>query len=80
MRHAYKATELAGEDRNTVERLLGRTLRADEAIEIIARVIPEPAEAEAAARRRAATRIFELAKGKHIGALSAHDLIEEDRR
>jgi len=80
MHHAYRTTELAAEDRSTVERLLGRVLRPDEAVEIIAYVIPELAEAETVARSRAAVRILELAQDKHVGGLSARDLIEEGRR
>ena len=64
MHHAYKTTELAAEDRNIVEKLLGRTLHTDEAVEVIAYVVPELAEAEAVARSRATARILELAKGK----------------
>ena len=77
MHHAYRTTELAAEDRSTIERLLGRMLQPDEAIEIIAYVIPELAEAETVARQGAFARILELAKGKHVGGLSARDLIEE---
>jgi len=80
MHQTYRTTELAAEDRSIIERLLGRMLQPDEAVEIIAYVIPELAEAESVARSRAAARILELAKGKHVGCLSARDLIEEDRR
>ena len=81
MQHAYKATDLAPDERIAVERLLGRQLANDEAVEVITNKLPElPAAHEAKNRKHAAARIRELAKGKSLGGATVRELIDEGRR
>jgi len=81
MQHAYKTTELAPEERMAVERLLGRTLQNDEAVEVIIHKIDElRREQETARRKGAAARILDLARGKSLGGATVRELIEEGRR
>jgi hypothetical protein len=81
MRHAYKTTDLALDERLTVERLLGRPLQNDEAVEIIAHKVDELRSApEIVDRKLAAARILELAKGKSLGGATVRELIDEGRR
>ena len=81
MRHSFKTTDLALDERLTVERLLGRPLQVDEAVEIIAhKVDDERRVPEIAGRRKAAARIRELAKGKSLGGATVRELIDEGRR
>lgn len=81
MLQAYKTTDLAPAERVAVERLLGRPLRNDEAVEVIVhKVDPLGREQETARRKGAAARIRELAKGKTLGGATMRDLIEEGRR
>jgi len=62
-----------------VERLLGRRLENDEAVEVIARKLTEFSD-ERESRKRAAERILQLAKGKSLGGATVRDLIDEGRR
>lgn len=79
--HAHKTTDLASDERAAVERLLGRQLQDDEAVEIIAHKAPEtPVSQETDSRKRAMARIFELAKGKSLGGTTVRELIDEGRR
>ena len=81
MQRAYKTTELAPEERMAVERLLGRALQNDEAVEFIIHKTHEPRqEQETTQRKGAAARILELAKGKSLGGVTVRELIEEGRR
>jgi hypothetical protein len=81
MQHAYKTTDLAPEERIAVERLVGRTLQSDEAVELIIHKLDElRREQENARRKVAAARIRELAKGKRLNGVTARQLIEEARR
>ena len=81
MHHAYKTTDLALDERLTVERLLGRPLQNDEAVEIIAHKVDElRSAAEIVDRKLAAARILELAKGKSLGGATVRELIDEGRR
>ena len=80
MPHAYKTTDLAPDERIAVERLLGRELQNDEAVEVIvhrAAGLPASQETE---RRVAVARIRELARGKSFGGATVRDLIDEGRR
>ena len=70
-----RSIDLAPEERSAVERLLGRTLADDESIQIVVQKEPD-----LAARRAAAARILELAKGKSLGEKSIRELLDEDRR
>jgi hypothetical protein len=81
MRHACKTTDLALDERLTIERLLGRPLQNDEAVEIIAHNVDEPRSApEIVDRKLAAARILELGKGKSLGGATVRELIDEGRR
>jgi hypothetical protein len=81
MQHAYKTTELAPDERIAVERLLGRQLQNDEAVEIVTHKAPELlAEQDVDRRRQAAARIRALAKGKSLGGATIRELIDEGRR
>jgi hypothetical protein len=81
MHHAYKTTDLAPDERRTVERLLGRPLQNDEAVEIIAHKVDEQSRALAIVDRKlAAAGILELAKGKSLGGATVRELIDEGRR
>jgi len=81
MQHAYKTSDLAPEERVAVERLIGRTLQNDEAVEVIIHKLDElRREQETARRRSAAARIRELAKGKNLNGVTVRQLIEEGRR
>jgi len=62
MQHAYNTIDLAPEDRVAVERLLGRPLQNDEAVEFVIHKV-DRREQEATGRKTAAARIRELAKG-----------------
>ncbi len=69
MQHAYRSTELAPEERATVERLLGRPLENDEAVEVITYRVGGGLGPDALrGRRRAVAQILELSKGKTLGA------------
>ena len=81
MQHAYKITDLTPDDRAAVERLLGRRLQSDEAVEVSARKLPEsPAAEEIERRKRVVARIRELARGKSLGGATVRELIDEGRR
>ena len=81
MHHAYKTTDLALDEGLTVERLLGRKLQDDEAVEIIARKVDELRSApEDEPRKQAALRIRELAKSKSLGGATVRELINDGRR
>ena len=78
MQHAYKTSDLAPEERVAVERLIGRTLENDEAVELIIHKLDElRREQETAQRQHAVARILELAKGKTLGGATVHELIDE---
>jgi hypothetical protein len=78
VQHAYKTSDLAPEERVAVERLIGRTLQSDEAVEVIIHKLDElRREQETARRRSAAARIRELAKGKNLDGVTVRQLIEE---
>jgi hypothetical protein len=74
MQHAYKATDLAPDERVAVERLLGRPLQNDEFVQVVAHKLDDLTEG------RAAARILELAKGKSLGGATVRELIDEGRR
>jgi hypothetical protein len=81
MYHAFKTTDLAPDERLTVERLLGRQLQNDEAVEIVAHKVVELSQTpESERRKQAASRIRELAKGKRLGGATVRELIDEGRR
>ncbi len=81
MKNAYQTTDLALDERLTVERLLGRPLENDEAVEIIAHKVHEQRCApEIVDPKLAAARILELAKGKSLGGATVRELIDEGRR
>jgi hypothetical protein len=82
MQHAFKTSELAPEDRTAVERLLGRSLRNEESVELIVHEQDGSRQAreEAGLRATAAARIRELARGKGLGGATARELIEDGRR
>jgi hypothetical protein len=81
MQHAYKTSDLAPEERVAVERLIGRTLENDEAVELIIHRLHELGrEQETARRKAAAARIRELAKGKGLNGVTVRQLIDEGRR
>ena len=81
MQQAYKSTDLQPEDRNAVERLVGRRLQSDEAVRVTIHKADDMAAAQDSERRRAAAaRIRELAKGKHLGGATVRGLIDEGRR
>jgi hypothetical protein len=81
MLHTYKTTELAPADRVAVERLLGRVLQNDEAVEVIVHKTDHlRRDQDTAPRKEAAARIRELAKGKSLGGVTIRELIEEGRR
>jgi len=81
MQQAYKTTDLAPDERVAVERLLGRPLQNDEAVQVVTYKLDDlPEGQEAASRRRAAARIRELAKGKNLGGATVRELIDEGRR
>lgn len=65
----------APEERTTVERLLGRALRSDEAVEIVTHPIAANGT-DRPSRKQVAERILALAKGKSAGGLSARELIK----
>lgn len=78
MQYGIKMNELAPEERTAVERLIGRSLRNDESVQLLVHG-PEDArgEQEAVLRASAIARIRELAKGKSIGGATARELIED---
>ena len=78
MQHAHKTTDLGPEERIAVERLLGRPLQNDEAVEIITRKDPDEQRCER--RRQATARIRALAKGKRLDGTTVRELIDEGRR
>ena len=81
MQQAYKTTDLAPDERVAVERLLGRPLQNDEAVQVVTYKLDDlPEGQEATSRRRAAARIRELAKGKNLGGATVRELIDEGRR
>ena len=81
MQHAYKTSDLAPDERVAVERLLGRPLQNDEAVQVVTHKLDDLTEGqEATSRRRAAARIRELAKGKSLGGATVRELIDEGRR
>ena len=81
MQQAYKTTDLAPDERVAVERLLGRPLQNDEAVQVVTYKLDDLLEGqEATSRRRAAARIRELAKGKNLGGATVRELIDEGRR
>ena len=81
LHQAYKTIDLAPDERVAVERLLGRPLESDEAVEVIARKLDEASgEVDRDSRERAAARIRELAKCKSLGGSSVRELIDEGRR
>jgi hypothetical protein len=81
MQQAHKSTDLAPDERMAIERLLGRPLQNDEAVEVIAHRLGEHREAQDLARRKeAASRIRELSKGKRLGGATVRELIDEGRR
>ncbi|HXP88697.1 MAG TPA: hypothetical protein VN841_28460 [Bryobacteraceae bacterium] len=80
MQHAHKTTDLAPEERVAVERLLGRELQNDEAVEVVTHKAAELPAAQVEERRKALARIRELAKGKSLGGATVRDLIDEGRR
>jgi len=81
MQRAYKTTDLAPDERVAVERLLGRPLQNDEAVQVVTYKLDDLTEGqEATSRRRAAARIRELAKGKNLGGATVRELIDEGRR
>jgi len=65
------------DERLTVERLLGRPLQNDEAVEVIAHKVDELRSApELLDRKLAAAGILELAKGKNLGGATVRELID----
>jgi hypothetical protein len=80
MQRGHKTTELAQNERLAVERLLGRELRNDECVEIIAHRTARLPVTQDAECRKAVSRIRELAKGKSLGGATVRDLIDEGRR
>ena len=81
MRHAHKTKDLEPDERLAIERILGRKLQNDEAVEIIAHKVDEQRSApEIADRKLAAAGILELAKGKSLGGATVRELIDEGRR
>jgi hypothetical protein len=81
MQHAYKTAELAPDERIALERLLGRQLQNDEAVQVVTYKLDDLREVQdPTSRRHAAARIRELAKGKSLGGISIRDLIDEGRR
>lgn len=75
MQQAYKLTDLAPEERVAVERLVGRPLQNDEAVEFEIECRQSDVD-----RRNAVLRIRELAKGKKLGDVTVRELIDEGRR
>ncbi|HMC60348.1 MAG TPA: hypothetical protein VKJ01_14250 [Candidatus Solibacter sp.] len=78
MPNSYKCTDLAPEERAVVERLLGRPLQSDDAVEVIAhksidsQAVPgEPWES--------LDRIREFAKAKMFGGATVREWIDEGR-
>ena len=81
MQNAYKSIDLTPAERAAVERLIGRTLQNDEAVEFVVYKSDElRREQEAAQRKHSVARILELAKGKTLGGATVRELIEEGRR
>jgi hypothetical protein len=81
MLHAFTTADLAPDERIAVERLLGRELRSDEAVQVVIHKLGDLNEPQtASSRRHAAARIRELAKGKSLGGISVRELIDEGRR
>jgi hypothetical protein len=81
MQHAIKYADLTPEDRIAVEKLLGRPMQLDEAIEVIAHKDGESiAELEAARRKQAVVRLRDMAKGKRLNGTTVRELIDEGRR
>jgi len=72
---------LRPDERVAVQRLLGRPLQNDEAVQVVTYKLDDLTEGqEATSRRRAAARIRELAKGKNLGRATVRELIDEGRR
>jgi hypothetical protein len=77
----FKSTELTPEERAAVEKLIGRPLENDEAVQLTVHRVDEPQIRQPAADpRQAAARILELAKGKTLGGMSVRELLNEGRR
>jgi len=77
MPQAFKTSDLAPDERVALERLLGRTLRNDEAFELI---VHGEGLQETTPLAQAAARIRELAKGKSVGGATVRELIDDGRR
>lgn len=76
MERAYKTTELPADARAAVERLIGRSLEQDEAVQVIVhRRQGQLTQTQAALRR-----IREMARGKSLQGTTIRELIEEGRR
>jgi hypothetical protein len=81
MQRAYKTSDLAPDERVAVERLLGRQLENDEAVQVIVCKRDDAKDAQdAVSPRRAAVRLRELARGKSLGGATPRELIEDGRR
>jgi len=80
MQYAYKTSDLAPEERVAVERLIGRALENDEAVELVVHKPAALRETETTGRKAAATRIRELSKGKSLNGTTVRQLIDEGRR
>jgi hypothetical protein len=75
MQHAYRTSDLAPDERVAVERLLGRELQNDEAVEVIIHKVAQMPAAQEAERAKAVARIRELARGKSLGGATVRDLL-----
>ena len=76
-----KTAELAPDERIVVERLLGRALQNDEAVEVVVHKGDQFQSEQATARRKeAVARIRDLAKGKSLHGVTVRELIDEGRR
>lgn len=81
MQQAFKSSDLAPDERVAVERLVGRPLQDDEAVQVVVHKIGGLQNGQTpASRRQAAARIRELAKGKTLGGATVRELIDEGRR
>ncbi|HUQ90210.1 MAG TPA: hypothetical protein VM120_00935 [Bryobacteraceae bacterium] len=81
MSQAFKSTDLAPDERIALERLVGRPLQNDEAVQLVIHKLDElPYGPEAPRRRQAAAGILELAKGKTLHGATVRELIDEGRR
>ena len=80
MQQAFKYADLTPEDRLAVERLLGRRLQNDEAIEVIAHEDMGGSAPDLVRRKQAVVCLRELAKGKSLNGTTVRELIDEGRR